>query len=163
ILVLNGGSSTLKGMLCDADEPFPRRPPAPLWEAVAEWGRHAGTAQLRVKTRNQGEETTCEAELPFDAPPQVIGAMLRSLFDGRCQVIKAPGEVEAVGHRVVHGGKNLRQSVRITGEVQTEIARLGEFAPNHNPLAVAVMKAAEQMFGASTPQIAVFDTAFHAE
>src|SRR5690349_4223372 len=70
--------------------------------------------------------------------------------------------VDAVGHRIVHGGRSFRQSARVTPEVKAEIARLATFAPEHNPREVEGIDAAERLFGPDVPQVAVFDTAFHA-
>ncbi len=69
---------------------------------------------------------------------------------------------DAVGHRIVHGGRTLRQTIRIDAAVKAEIARMAEFAPEHNHLELAVIESAERLLGAHVPQIAVFDTAFHA-
>jgi acetate kinase len=69
--------------------------------------------------------------------------------------------VDAVGHRIVHGGR-FRESVRVTPEVKAEIERLASFAPEHNCREVEGIEAAEQLFGAEVPHVAVFDTAFHA-
>jgi acetate kinase len=69
--------------------------------------------------------------------------------------------VHAVGHRVVHGGMRFRDAVRINDAVRDEIARLAELAPLHNPAAVAGINAAQARFP-GVPQVAAFDTAFHA-
>ena len=69
--------------------------------------------------------------------------------------------VDAVGHRVVHGGSLFRESTRITPEVKTAIGQLKELAPGHNALELEGIEAAERTFGPETPQVAVFDTAFH--
>jgi len=69
--------------------------------------------------------------------------------------------VDAVGHRIVHGGRAFQQSVRITRDVRAEIAHLSSFAPEHNVLEVEGIDIATRILGANVPQVAVFDTAFH--
>lgn len=69
--------------------------------------------------------------------------------------------VDAVGHRVVHGGSRFRESVRIDSSVRSAIVELSELAPLHNPAALAGIDAAAQRFP-GVPQVACFDTAFHA-
>src|SRR5689334_523397 len=72
------------------------------------------------------------------------------------------GTVDAVAHRIVHGGKAFTDTVRINAEVRAGIARMAAFAPEHNHLEMEGIEVCEKIFGASTPQFAVFDTAFHA-
>ncbi len=69
--------------------------------------------------------------------------------------------VDAVGHRVVHGGSSFRASSLITPEVKSGIEQLKELAPEHNARELHGIEAAERAFGRETPQVAVFDTAFH--
>jgi acetate kinase len=71
-------------------------------------------------------------------------------------------EIHAAGHRIVHGGKKFRESTRITPEVKAGIAELASFAPEHNLLEVEAIETAEKVLAPATPQVAVFDTAFHA-
>lgn len=71
------------------------------------------------------------------------------------------GQVEAVGHRVVHGGDRFRQSVQIDLTVLAEIERLSELAPLHNPACLAGIRVAQTFLGADFPMVAVFDTSFH--
>jgi acetate kinase len=71
------------------------------------------------------------------------------------------GSIEAVGHRVVHGGTQFRRAVRVTPAVLKGIEALGEFAPLHNPVAVATIRAAQAVLK-KPPHVATFDTAFHA-
>lgn len=71
-------------------------------------------------------------------------------------------ELAAIGHRVVHGGERLQKPVRIDAEVERIIEECAAFAPLHNPPSLAGIRAARALFP-SVPQVAVFDTAFHAE
>ncbi len=140
ILVLNGGSSGLKAT-CFADAER-------IWDARVDWGHRAGEAELRIR-RGQSEEKRTMAITSSD---QVLQPVLESLGE----------RVDVVGHRVVHGGKAFQETTRITPEVKAEIARLADFAPEHNRLELEAIEAAERAFGPSVPQVAVFDTAFHA-
>jgi acetate kinase len=88
--------------------------------------------------------------------------MLRTLWSGKTKVITDPSDIDVVGHRVVHGGLEFEQSTFVTAEVKEAIARLAELAPAHNPASLEGIVATEQILGA-VPQIAVFDTAFHAQ
>jgi acetate kinase len=146
ILVLNGGSSGLKGMVYEAAEPLPAEPPKPLWDAQVDWGRHPGKADLRIKST--------EEEISIASPQEALEPVLRTVPD--------PDQIEVVGHRVVHGGKAFRETMRITPEVKAGIARMVEFAPQHNRLELEAIEAAERVLGPDVPQVAVFDTAFHA-
>ena len=159
ILVLNGGSSTIKAQLCEFAGPvLPEHPAAPLWQARAEWGRHEGKADLRV-TNVRG--FVDEHEIPLETPPAVLEPLLSTLWEGPSKVVASRREIGAVGHRVVHGGRAFRETTRITAEVRAEIAKLVEFAPEHNRLELEAIEAAERVLGSDIPQVAVFDTAFH--
>ena len=87
---------------------------------------------------------------PMDALPELL------------QSIEHAGEIDAVGHRVVHGGSDFRHPTLLTPAVRATIEQLSEFAPVHNPVALAGMKGIDRILGTKVPQIAVFDTAFHA-
>jgi len=160
ILVLNGGSSTLKAQLFDVDAAaLPADAPPPAWEARADWSREATQAEVRV--RNAGGADV-QSKLAIREPADAFGKVLEALWSGAAAVIAGPDAVDAVGHRVVHGGKALRESTRISAEVHEAIARMAEFAPVHNALELDGIKAAERVFPDRVPQFAVFDTAFHA-
>ena len=145
ILVLNAGSSSLKATLRDIDgSTVDGDPLRPLWSAHAEWGVKEGEATLRV-----GDE---ERTVPLQSPADILQPVIETLGANR---------VEAVGHRVVHGGQALQQTSRATAAVKAEIRKYAEFAPEHNRLELDAMEAAERLLGPDVPQIAVFDTAFH--
>jgi acetate kinase len=88
--------------------------------------------------------------------------MLETLWSGHTQVIADRAEIDVVGHRVVHGGQEYRQATFITPQVKEAIANLSTFAPVHNPANLEGIEAIEKILGTATPQVAVFDTAFHA-
>ena len=71
------------------------------------------------------------------------------------------GSIEAVGHRVVHGGDRYVESTVITDQVEAGIDALSELAPLHNPACLAGIRGAKAVMGATVPMVAVFDTAFH--
>jgi len=148
ILVLNGGSSSLKAVLYEVGTAPPLQPPASLWDARVDWGRHPGTAEIRIRTGSETKNQT----LPIPSQEAVLRPVLESL----------PSKPDIAGHRVVHGGRAFRDSTRITPAVKKEIARLVEYAPEHNRLELEAIEAVETILGAELPQVAVFDTAFHA-
>jgi acetate kinase len=96
------------------------------------------------------------------APEERLGPLLQSLWQGENKAIESPAEVEVVGHRIVHGGSKYRESVLITPEVRAGIAAQAEFAPAHNRLQLAAIETVDRVIGNHVPQVAVFDTAFHA-
>jgi acetate kinase len=158
ILVLNAGSSSQKSCLYQLDNTLPELPPTPLWEAKVDWTKHPGMAELDVKT-SQG--AVLEEELQTTSRPDAIAHMLETLWKGDTQVIAHPGEIDMVGHRVVHGGRDYQQATLVTPEVKEAIASLSTFAPVHNPANLEGIEAIEKIIGTATPQVAVFDTAFH--
>jgi acetate kinase len=159
ILVLNAGSSSQKSCLYELANNLPETAPVPLWEAQIDWNHQTGTAKLRVKTA-QGAQT--EATLIPESRLAMTEQMLTTLWQGKTQVIGQADEIDLVGHRVVHGGQVYQQSCWITPEVKAAIAQLANFAPVHNPVNLEGIEAIEQILG-KVPQIAVFDTAFHAQ
>lgn len=158
VLVLNAGSSSQKSRLYTLGDALPAQPPTPLWSAEIGWTEREGTAQLSVHTSAGAK---IEEERPATSHADLLRTMLETLWTGPTRVLDGPHEIDVVGHRVVHGGRDYRQSVRITPEVQATIERLGKFAPEHNPVNLEGIVACERLFGA-VPQVAVFDTAFHA-
>ena len=156
ILILNAGSSSQKSCLYDLDL-LPDSPPEPIWEAIIDWTHHQGFAEIKVKSQHG----KVQEEIPATSRPEMIAHMLETLWSGETAVLKSASEVDVIGHRVVHGGEKYRQSTIINGEVKEAIAKLAIFAPVHNPANLEGIEAAEKVFG-NIPQVAVFDTAFHA-
>jgi len=130
----------------------------PLWEAKVDWSRHQGVAEIKVK----GKGAVLEEELQTDSRPTVISHMLDTLVNGKTQVIEKFTEIDVVGHRVVHGGLEYRESNVVTPFVKEAIARLSTFAPVHNPANLEGIAVIEQLLP-NVPQVAVFDTAFHSQ
>jgi acetate kinase len=141
VLVINTGSSTVKFSLVESDGE------AVLLEGLADWS--ARPARLEVRRPGAAAESR-----PVDAgrPGDAVARILEHL---------ALGDVGAVGHRVVHGGPLFRASVRVTPEVKARLAELVELAPLHAPVNLEGIEAGEKALP-GVPQVAVFDTAFHA-
>ncbi len=151
ILVLNSGSSSLKFRLLDMLEGGPQGEPKPgrtlISGAVKGIG---GTATLELFTEGVG------APKETQSVPDHSTA-IRWVFDHLAPL----SQVEAVGHRVVHGGERFSQSVVIDDAVLTEIEALSELAPLHNPASLVGIVGAREVLGSTVPMVAVFDTAFH--
>lgn len=155
ILVLNAGSSSDKSCLYECrEDTLEATPPKPLWNAHIDWSAHEG--KLRVQT-SQGQ---WEYILDVGDRTQGVVKMLHTLVEGESAVLKGLEEIDAVGHRVVHGGATYAQAVRITPEVKEVISDLIPLAPAHNPAHLAGISTIETLLP-DVPQIAVFDTAFH--
>lgn len=148
ILVINAGSSTLKSSLYD----FPDQ--RLLWESTVDWMR----SQIVVKSFNGAiskEIVSSSTQL------ETLSHLLSTIWQGDTAVIEDIKEIEAIGHRVVHGGQKYSQPTRITQQVKDEIAKLSSLAPIHNPANLNGIEIAQKIFGEKVPQYAVFDTAFH--
>ncbi|PQV62670.1 acetate kinase [Abditibacterium utsteinense] len=153
ILVLNAGSSSQKCCLYQvAGAELPARMPAPLWEAETDGDK------LKVST-SAGQ--FFDENIAAASSSSAISHLLETLWSGPTAVLQDKSEIDIVGHRVVHGGRDFRVPTRITNEVKIAIERLSPLAPAHNPAALAGIKAVEALLG-DVPQVAVFDTAFHA-
>ncbi|MBN1670976.1 MAG: acetate/propionate family kinase [Kiritimatiellae bacterium] len=149
LLVVNCGSSSLKFNLFDTLDS------ARNARGMVERIGAAGTV-LTCRTA-RGER---RLELPPGAHGEAFAAMVDALTAGETAVLQAPGEVTAVGHRVVHGGEQYSHSVVVTDEVEREIEAAAALAPLHNPLNLAGIREARRVFP-NAAQVAVFDTAFH--
>ena len=150
VLVLNCGSSSIKYKLFEmADH-----------SVLAQGGvEKIGLPDsfLQVKLPN-GEKVVIEKEMPEHTVG--IQLILDTLVDEKIGCIKDLKEIEAVGHRVVHGGEKFNQSVVITPEVKDMIVKCAELAPLHNPANLKGIAAIEKTLP-GVSQVAVFDTAFH--
>ncbi len=160
ILVLNAGSSSQKSGLYQLADRLPADPIPPLWEGFIDWTYPAGAATIKVKTASGA---AWQQTISDRSQPEVLQQLLNTLWQGDTQVIHDPSAIAIVGHRVVHGGQRYRESTWITAEVKRAIADFAEFAPVHNPANLQGITAIEQILGTSIPQVAVFDTAFHAQ
>ena len=156
ILVLNAGSSGHKSGLYELGAFDAVAAPAPLWQAQID--RQQSPPLLMVTGAGQ----TVEVDLPESDRSQDITEMLETLDKGKTAVISDVKEISAVGHRVVHGGPNYRQSVWVDDAVKRAIADLIPLAPAHNPANLEGIQLIEKLWD-NVPQYAVFDTAFHSQ
>ena len=151
VLVINSGSSSIKFRLVEVVEE-PRggltTRPALLQGAVKGIG---GVASFEVMGQAEGRSTTT-LEIRDHAHALLV------LLD---RLAGSLGQIEAVGHRVVHGGDQYVKSTLITEQVEAGIDALSELAPLHNPSCLAGIRGARTAFGPTLPMVAVFDTAFH--
>jgi acetate kinase len=157
ILVLNSGSSSQKACLYEIGDTLPNHPPIPLWEGRIEWSGETATVVVK---NSQG--VTFKEELPVSSREQVIRHLLRTAPHGKARAIASASEVDVVGHRVVHGGPHFEEPVVITHEVREAIEGVSAFAPLHIRAEVEGMTIVENLLG-DVPQVAVFDTGFHAQ
>src|SRR5215470_20086 len=150
ILVCNAGSSSLKFSLFDAEEEVL------LAEGGVDWLKRP--AHLVFRRANQPE---IREELKLEKHADAMARILDDLQTGSLAALQTLEDLQAVGHRVVHGGDRYTAAVRITAEVKRVIDELAELAPLHNPASLDGINAVEQVLPQVT-QVAVFDTAFHA-
>jgi len=155
ILVLNSGSSSQKTRLYEIGETLPDNPPPPVWEGKIEW--HGEVADAVVKNANG---VVRQARVSISSRAEAVDHLLRTLWSGETQALRAASEIDIVGHRVVHGGPKYEQPVVVTPDVKSEIAAASAFAPLHNRAELEGMEIIERLLG-SVPQVAVFDTGFH--
>jgi len=149
VLVLNAGSSSLKFGLFTA-----QAEPEPLATGLVD--RIGGAARLVLKDA-QGKPLH-DADLPPDQARDHHGALQAAL--AQIEARFADAQVQAVGHRIVHGGQHFADPVELTPDVMTELHTLVPFAPLHQPHNLAGVQAAMAEFPQAR-QVACFDTAFH--
>ena len=160
VLVLNCGSSSVKFQVIDTD----------LERIRADQDRRL--ARGIVERIGSHSLITCEATgrepqrwaAPVRDHRAAVDLFLRWLVsdESGVEAVRTLSEINAVGHRVVHGGERFRRSVRIDPEVVAGIEECVELAPLHNPANLRGIRAAMELLGPGVPQVAVFDTAFHA-
>src|SRR5439155_14020190 len=149
VLLLNAGSSSLKAALVESTDG------KVIADGLADW---AGSATHYRYVGPDGKERSEDVSWKGHA-----GAVRRFVSDlSRAEPVALPDRsaLAAVGHRVVHGGP-FTSSVRITPEIRSRITALADLAPLHNPPSLETLAAAEAELP-GVPQVAVFDTAFHA-
>ncbi len=149
ILVCNAGSSSFKFSLYETEGDIL------LAEGSIDWT----TKPTQLVYRRTGAKEIRE-ELNLKKHADAAGRILDDLQAGPSAPLHGLADIQAVAHRVVHGGDRYSSAVRITPEVKQAIAELAELAPLHNPASLDGITAAEQALPGH-PQVAVFDTAFH--
>src|SRR5229473_2071560 len=155
ILVLNSGSSSQKSALYEISGALPEQPPAAVWEGKIEWNADRADIQAR---NSQGAQL--KGGVKVTSRSNAIEQLLDTLWDGKLRVVTTPSEIDAVGHRIVHGGKDFEKAIAITPEVKSAIAGMSVFAPLHNRAELEGIEIIEKRIGAVL-QVAVFDTGFH--
>ncbi|MBE7048361.1 MAG: acetate kinase [Ruminococcaceae bacterium] len=150
VLVINAGSSSLKYQLIDMDT-----------QVVMAKGlcERIGIDGSRLKHTPSGEETVL-LEQPMKDHSDAIQMVIDALIDKNYGVINDMSAIDAVGHRVVHGGEYFNQSVIINDDVKKKIDECGALAPLHNPANLIGIEACQKAMP-GVPMVAVFDTAFH--
>lgn len=148
-LVINCGSSSIKYKLYEMPEE--RLLVKGVLEKIGE--------EVSVLKHQPGAETI-RAELKVKNHSEGLQWIAQHLLDKEKGVVKRIEEIEAVGHRVVHGGEGFERSVRIDDDVVRRIEEYQDLAPLHNPPNLAGIRAARSLFPHAT-QVAAFDTAFH--
>ena len=150
VLVINAGSSSLKYQLLDTDTQ------AVLAKGLCE--RIGIDGKFTYKA--EGKETLDAVDVAMPTHSEAIQAVLNALVDPQNGVIASMEEIDAVGHRVVHGGEKFAKSVKIDAAVMEAIEECNPLAPLHNPANIIGIKACQKLMP-NTPMVAVFDTAFH--
>jgi acetate kinase len=159
VLVLNCGSSTVKFQLIATDlDPIARDADEHLAGGVIE--RVGGEAIINFHARG-GEPRRTTA--PVRDTRAAVETIIRwvTADDSRIEQVRSVADIDAIGHRVVHGGERFTHSVVVNDEVMRGIEDCIDLAPLHNPANIRGIQAAREVFGPGLPQVAVFDTAFH--
>ena len=149
VLVINCGSSSLKYQLINSDT-----------EDVLAKGL---CERIGIDGRLVYQKAGCDKEITEAALPthnEAIQMVLDALVNDKTGAIKSLSEVNAVGHRIVHGGEKFASSVVITDEVLEAVAQCNDLAPLHNPANLIGINACKELMP-GVPMVAVFDTAFH--
>ncbi len=149
ILVLNSGSSSIKYNLWNMDEK------KLLCKGIIE---KIGYDDSSMTCKHNGEEVKIEEKISSHADG--IKLIFDTLTDSRVGILEDIKEINAVGHRVVHGGEKITASEIITPEIKKIIEECIELAPLHNPHNLNGIEAVEKILP-DVPNVAVFDTAFH--
>lgn len=151
ILVINAGSSSLKYQLIDMDT-----------ESVMAKGlcERIGIDGHLKHSPLVGGKPVFDEDIALPTHAEAIAAVIDKLTSAEYGVVASMKEIDAVGHRVVHGGEKFASSVLITDEVMAALEECTPFAPLHNPANIIGINACRDVMG-DVPMVAVFDTAFH--
>lgn len=149
VLVVNCGSSSLKYQLINMDN-----------EEVMAKGlvEKIGLPDSQLTHKWNGQKKEIKQSIPDHQV--VVKLVLDILTDAECGVIKSMDAIDAVGHRVVHGGEEFAASTLITDEVMKALEKCSAMAPLHNPPNIIGINACKAIMP-GVPQVGVFDTAFH--
>ncbi len=149
ILVINCGSSSLKYQVIDS-----------VTEEVKAKGlcERIGIDGRLVYQPAGGEKEISEIAMPTHK--EAVSAVIAALTNEKNGAVKSLDEIDAVGHRIVHGGEKFASSVLITEEVIAAVEECNDLAPLHNPANIIGIRACQELMP-TKPQVGVFDTAFH--
>ena len=150
VLVVNAGSSSLKYQLFNTES-----------GAVMAKGNceRIGIDGSKLTHKTQGKDEYVN-EAPLADHSAAIQLVVEALLDEKVGCIKSPAEIEAIGHRVVHGGPYFTESMLVTDEVMATLEKCVSYAPLHTPAHIMGIKGCTAVMP-TTPQVLVFDTAFH--
>ncbi len=151
ILVINAGSSSLKYQLIDMET-----------EQVMAKGlcERIGIDGHLKHSPLVGDKPVFNEDISLPTHSEAIAAVIDKLTSAEYGVVSSMKEIDAVGHRVVHGGEKFASSVKIDDDVMAAIEECIPFAPLHNPANITGINACKEVMG-DVPMVAVFDTAFH--
>jgi acetate kinase len=159
VLVLNCGSSSVKFQLIATDlDLIAQNADRRLAKGTIE--RIGGEAIIRLQVEGDDPQRLTASLRDINAAVDFIARWAASPESG-IEEIKSIADIQAVGHRVVHGGERFKESVLITDAVVRAVEDCIDLAPLHNPANLTGISATRKLFGPGIPQVAVFDTAFH--
>ena len=150
VLVINCGSSSLKYQLIDSESE------EVLAKGLCERIGIDGSAITHQKAG--GDKVKTEVSMPDHTV--AVQLVIEKLTDKECGVISSLKEIDAVGHRIVHGGEKFASSVILNDEVMKAIEECNDLAPLHNPANLIGINSCKKIMP-DTPMVGVFDTAFH--
>ena len=150
VLVINCGSSSLKYQLIDMDG-----------EAVLCKGLCERIGIEGSKTVHKAHGKEWEEEVPFPTHTEAFMKVVEMMTTGEGAVVKDKSEISAIGHRVVQGAEFFTKSEIVTDAIIDKIEEIAPLAPVHNMAHVQGLRSAKAVFGASVPNVVVFDTTFH--
>ena len=154
ILVINSGSSSIKFQLLQMEDESVLA--SGLVERI---GESEGLIKCTMRPGSNDELVIKKTTVVADHKSG-MRLVVELLSDSRRGVIADPGDIDAIGHRVVHGGEDFHQPTLISADVLAVIEKNIPLAPLHNPANLDGIRVAQELF-AGVPQVAIFDTAFH--
>ena len=149
VFILNAGSSSLKYQLMN-----------PINKEVLAVGICERIGIDGVLKHEFGDDQKIKVETAMPTHKEAIELVLKTLTDGEGKVINSVDDIEAIGHRAVHGGEEFASSVMVTDAVINKMKELIPLAPLHNPANIMGMEICQDLMPGK-PNVAVFDTAFH--
>jgi len=159
VLVLNAGSSSLKFQIIETDlDRISNHKDDRICRGEVE--RTGGEAIITFQYRQQPKRKLTASLRDITAALDYLVRFIAS-DDSGVEEIRSTADINAVGHRVVHGGERFTESALIDDQVLSGIEDCIDLAPLHNPNNIKGILAARELFGKNTPQVAVFDTSFH--